>query len=136
MPPTTAQNLRDFHVAVPATAAPGTIFAVHPTQLYEVALMTIAFAVIWRARTSRRGTGWLLGLYLLLAGVERFGIEFLRAKDDRLPGGLSIAQLASIVMVVIGTAVIIRLSPMAAADPGTWLQTGAKGQSIPAADAT
>ena len=125
MPPTTAANLQAFHVVVPADAAPGTVFAVHPTQLYEIAVMIVVFAFIWRWRTSKRGTGWLLGAYALLAGIERFGIEFLRAKDDRaLPGALSKAQIASIVMVLIGTTLIVKLSPRAAQAPGPWLLRG------------
>jgi phosphatidylglycerol:prolipoprotein diacylglycerol transferase len=53
--------------------------AVHPTQLYEVAIMLVAFAMLWRWRTSSRGTGWLFGAYLMFAGSERFLEEFVRA---------------------------------------------------------
>jgi phosphatidylglycerol:prolipoprotein diacylglycerol transferase len=127
MPPTTAENLRAFNVAIPADIPANTVLAVHPTQLYEVALMLIAFAFIWRWRKSPRGTGWLMGAYLLLAGVERFAIEFLRAKDDRIPGGLSVAQLASIVMIVVGVTVIARLSKLPAIEPGAWLKMGSAG---------
>lgn len=126
MPPTTAQNLRDFHVHVAAGIAPDTVLAVHPTQLYEVALMLVAFALIWRWRTLPRGTGWLFGAYLLLAGIERFGIEFLRAKDDRLLGMFSVAQVASVVMVIVGIAVIARLSPLPREAPGSWLRSGSR----------
>lgn len=137
MPPTTAQFLREFHVAVPADASPTTLFAVHPTQLYEVAVMLVVFAFIWRWRTSTRGTGWLLGAYLLLAGIERFLVEFLRAKDDRpLPGALSKAQLASILMVIIGTALIVRLSRLPAIAANTWLLRGSAGSGGPSATAT
>jgi phosphatidylglycerol---prolipoprotein diacylglyceryl transferase len=125
MPPTTAANLRAFNVALPADFAPGTLFAVHPTQLYEVAIMIVVFAFLWRWRTSKRGTGWLLGAYALMAGVERFAIEFLRAKDDRaIPGALSKAQIASIVMVIIGTTLIVKLSSLSAEAPGEWLLRG------------
>lgn len=122
MPPTTAEYLRAFNVTLPAGTAPGTLFAVHPTQLYEVAMMLVVFALLWRWRTLPRGTGWLFGAYLTLAGLERFAIEFLRAKDDRrLPLGLSIAQGASIVMVIVGIALVIRLSPLPKLDAGNWL---------------
>ena len=124
MPPTTAQNLRAFDVTIPANVAPNTIFAVHPTQLYEVAAMLVAFAFIWRWRTLRLGTGWLFGAYLVMAGVERFGIEFLRAKDDRLAGGASVAQIASVVMVIVGSIIIVQLSRRPRATPGEWLMAG------------
>lgn len=130
MPPTTAQNLREFHVAVPASAAPDTIFAVHPTQLYEVAAMLVVFAIIWRWRTLPRGTGWLFGAYMVLAGLERFAVEFLRAKDDRIPGGLSIAQVTSVVMVIVGIAVMKALSLRPRAAPGDWLVAGARGRPL------
>ncbi len=125
MPPTTAANLQAFNVSVMPGTAPGTVLAVHPTQLYEVAAMIVVFAFIWRWRTSKRGTGWLLGVYALCAGVERFSVEFLRAKDDRAhPGALSKAQIASLVMVAIGTTLIIKLSSLAAEAPGDWLLRG------------
>lgn len=127
MPPTTAANLRGFNVPIPADVAPGTVFAVHPTQLYEIAVMIVVFALIWRWRMARRGTGWLLGAYLVLGGIERFAVEFLRAKDDRSgPGALSRAQFASILMVMIGTAMIARLSRMPPVEPGAWLSKGAR----------
>ena len=125
MPPTTAENLRAFRVHIPADIAPNTILAVHPTQLYEVGLMLVAFALLWRWRTSRRGTGWLFGAYLVLTGIERFGIEFLRAKDDRFAGMFSVAQVTSVLMLIVGTLVIARLSPLPRANPGEWLAAGA-----------
>ncbi|MGH7524273.1 MAG: prolipoprotein diacylglyceryl transferase [Gemmatimonadales bacterium] len=136
MPPTTAQNLRDFHVALPANIAPDTILAVHPTQLYEIATMLVVFALIWRWRTLPRGTGWLFGVYLLLAGLERFAVEFLRAKDDRLLGQFSVAQLASVVMVIVGIVVIATLSNRPRAAPGDWLIAGARGRAARASAAT
>jgi len=129
MPPTTAQYLREFHVAVPADAAPNTLFAVHPTQLYEVAAMLVVFALIWRWRTLRRGTGWLFGAYLLFAGVERFLVEFLRAKDDRklswVPGEFSAAQVMSVAVAIVGVVIIARLSGLPEISPGPWLGQGA-----------
>src|SRR5262245_32250012 len=83
IPPTTPEALaRDFHVAIPAGVSPETVLAVHPTQLYETAIMTAVFMVLWRKRGHGNGTGWLFGLYLVLAGAERFLVEFLRAKED------------------------------------------------------
>ena len=45
-----------------------------------------AFAVLWAWRNRPRPVGWLFGAYLVFAGIERFLVEILRAKDDRLPG--------------------------------------------------
>lgn len=114
-PPSTAQNLAsDFGATLPAGVQPTDVLAVHPTQLYEVALMLVAFAVIWRLRTRDHGAGWLFGLYLFLAGIERFLVEFLRAKDDRFLGPLTIAQGMSLAIALVGMVMLKRWSQPAA----------------------
>src|SRR6266566_4943987 len=83
-PPSTVANMTQlFHIPAPATASPDQVLSVHPTQLYEVALGFVMFLILWRFRDHKHAEGWLFGLYCLLAGVERFFMEFLRAKDDR-----------------------------------------------------
>jgi phosphatidylglycerol:prolipoprotein diacylglycerol transferase len=102
-PPSTAQVLaNDFHVSLPAGTPSDRVLAVHPTQLYEVALAFVILNVLWRVRIHRHAAGWLFGLYLVLTGLERFFVEFVRAKDDRLLGPLSLAQGLSALSVVIG----------------------------------
>jgi phosphatidylglycerol:prolipoprotein diacylglycerol transferase len=102
LPPTTAQNLSAWGVEVPTGTQPFEVLAVHPTQLYETALMLFAFWLLWRWRTHSRGTGWLFGVYLMLAGTERFLIEFIRAKDDRFLGPFTLAQAAALGVVLLG----------------------------------
>jgi phosphatidylglycerol:prolipoprotein diacylglycerol transferase len=106
LPPSTAANLAAWDVAVPAGIAPQDVLAVHPTQLYETAIMLFVFWLLWRMRDHGRGTGWLFGLYLMLAGTERFLIEFLRAKDDRYVYGFTLAQLTSIAVVATGALLV------------------------------
>ena len=125
MPPSTVANLRAFHVALPADMDPSQVLAVHPTQLYESALMIAAFFVLWAWRTRAKGTGWLFGLYLVFAGTERFVIEVLRAKDDRFLGPFTIAQLTSVILVGIGLTVMSRLAAAPQADPGPYLTKAA-----------
>ncbi len=109
LPPSTAQQMQEsFGIPLPPGTDPSTVLAVHPTQLYEAILMLGAFALLWRLRRSPRPIGWLFGVYLLLAGVERFLIEFVRAKDDRVLGPLTIAQGTSILLVLIGVVVVTR----------------------------
>jgi phosphatidylglycerol:prolipoprotein diacylglycerol transferase len=121
LPPSTAGNLsRLFGVDVPANVAPDTVMAVHPTQLYEVGLMLVAFMVLWSWR-RRPVTGWLFGAYLVFAGIERFLIEIVRAKDDRFLGPFTIAQLTSVVLVVVGVMVVARLRGTAPVAPGPYL---------------
>ena len=114
----------EFGLPIPPGATADTLLAVHPTQLYEVAIMLVAFAVLWRWRTKSRGTGWLFGAYLILAGSERFVVEFFRAKDDRFVGVLTLAQLFSLVLVTIGAVLVARWSPLPELAPGPWLQRG------------
>jgi phosphatidylglycerol:prolipoprotein diacylglycerol transferase len=117
-----------FGVTLPPGTAPDAILAVHPTQLYEVTLMLIAFALLWRWRLSPRGTGWLFGAYLVFAGFERFLVEILRAKDDRIFGVFTIAQLTSIVLILTGSAVIATLSRKGTIAPGIWLEKGSQNR--------
>ncbi|HLS47666.1 MAG TPA: prolipoprotein diacylglyceryl transferase family protein, partial [Gemmatimonadales bacterium] len=120
-PPSTAANLRHFGVEVPAGIEPTTVLAVHPTQLYETAIMLVAFFFLWKWRKIRRPAGWLFGAYLVWAGAERFFIEIFRAKDDRLLGPFTIAQLTSVLLVLIGVALVSKWWRGSEVDPGPYL---------------
>lgn len=124
LPPTTAGSLAaNFRVPIPAGATAETLLAVHPTQLYETILMTAAFMLLWKLRRRSRGTGWLFGLYLVLAGIERFLVEFIRAKEDRLFGEFTLAQVTALAMVLLGTVMVSRWrNPVA---PGAFLSSPA-----------
>jgi phosphatidylglycerol:prolipoprotein diacylglycerol transferase len=111
LPPTTAHRLNaDFGIPIPEGMNPLDVVAVHPTQLYETAAMMVAFWVLWRLRDHGRGTGWLMGAYLLFAGTERFLVEFLRAKDDRILAGFTVAQLTSVVIAAVGVMIMARFA--------------------------
>lgn len=86
----------------------GQVVPVHPTQLYEVGLSTLIFFLLWRLRGRERGAGWLFMLWLSLAGLERFTVEFFRAKDDRFFGMLTLAQVISLAIVAGGIAGMMR----------------------------
>lgn len=123
MPPSTAGNMeRMFGIAMPQGMDPTTVLAVHPTQLYEVAAMLVAFAILWALRKRQAGTGWLFGLYLMFAGVERFVIEFLRAKDDRIFGAFTLAQVTSVALVLVGAYLVSALYGAKEVSPGSYLQ--------------
>jgi phosphatidylglycerol---prolipoprotein diacylglyceryl transferase len=125
LPPSTAGNLHQlFGIPIPPGIDPATVLAVHPTQLYEVLAMLLAFAILWLLRKRGHAAGWLFGLYLILAGVERFLVEFVRAKDDRLLGAFTLAQLTSALIVLIGVWLMLRWRRAADPSPGTYLETG------------
>lgn len=120
LPPTTIANLTAMGVQFPGATDPLQVVAVHPTQLYETALMFLAFWWMWRRRDHGHATGWLLGCYLVLAGLERFLVEFVRAKDDRLLGAFTVAQATSVALVVVG-AVLVK----------AWWKPGSTPVSLP-----
>ena len=109
LPPSTALQLNSsYGIPIPEGVNPLEALAVHPTQLYEAAAMLLVFWALWRLRTHIHGTGWLFGAYLLFAGTERFLIEFIRAKDDRFLAAFTVAQLASIIIAIVGVLMMAR----------------------------
>jgi phosphatidylglycerol---prolipoprotein diacylglyceryl transferase len=77
---------------------------VHPTPVYETLAMGIAGLVLWRLR-DRVAPGVLFGLYLVIAGIERFLIEFIRRNDD-VAAGLTQAQLIALAMLALGAGIL------------------------------
>ena len=63
--------------------------------------------ILWRLRGHRHLQGWLFGAYCVLAGIERFVVEFFRAKDDSLGFGLTIAQTIAIGFIALGVALLV-----------------------------
>ncbi len=110
-PPSNVENLRGFGIEPdPALIEKyGNVLPVHPTQLYEVAMSTVIFFVLWRMRSTPRAAGWLFMAWLAMAGVERFVVEIFRAKDDRFFGVLTLAQLISIGLLLAGIAGMMHL---------------------------
>lgn len=111
-PPTTVQNIeQQFGISVdPALVEKyGQVVPVHPTQLYEVALSTVIFVVLWKLRKRPHAAGWIFMIWLVMAGMERFLVEFLRAKDDRFFGVLTLAQVISLAAMAVGVAGAMRL---------------------------
>ena len=78
---------------------------VHPTPLYELAAELLIGAWLWWRGGKKRGTGAIVGEYLVLSGVARFLVEFVR-RNPKVLWGLSNAQLASAGSVVVGIALI------------------------------
>ncbi|HEX6559959.1 MAG TPA: prolipoprotein diacylglyceryl transferase [Longimicrobiales bacterium] len=98
-PPSSAGYLRSIgDHGVPATLPDNAIVPVHPTQLYEIGLALIMFAILWRLGARKLKPGQLFAVYMGLYAVERFTIEFVRAKSDRILLGLSTSQMMSIIL--------------------------------------
>ena len=73
---------------------------VHPTPIYETLAMLLVGWWLWRRREAFR-PGLLFAFYLVLAGVERLLVEFVR-RNDTVAAGLTEAQLLSLVMILAG----------------------------------
>jgi phosphatidylglycerol:prolipoprotein diacylglycerol transferase len=120
-PPSTAISMfQNFHVPMAPGVDPATVMSVVPTQLIEVVLGFLMFAILWRIRDHKHAEGWLFGVYCVLAGIERFIVEFFRAKDDRFSWGfgLSTAQFIALGICVVGFAVMAARSKVGPNSPG------------------
>ncbi len=106
LPATTVGNLQATGVHFPAMTDPNLVVAVHPTQIYETAAMLLVFWWLWRRRDHGHAIGWLFAWYLVFAGAERFLVELVRAKDDRLLGPFTLAQGMSVVLIGVGAALL------------------------------
>src|SRR5262245_29855686 len=61
---------------------------VHPTPVYETLAMLAVAALLWRWR-DRFAPGVLFAIYLVLAGLERFLVEFVR-RNEAIVAGLTL----------------------------------------------
>lgn len=80
----------------------------HPTFLYESLLNVIGLIILLIIRKQKyTKVGELTGTYLIWYGIVRFLIEILR-QDALMLGPIKIAQLVSIIMIIIGLIMIIK----------------------------
>lgn len=84
----------------------------HPSELYEFALEgVVLFAVLWVVSRKPRQRGLISGLFLVLYGVFRFGVEFFRRPDPQLGfiafDWMTMGQLLCIPMLLVGAALIV-----------------------------
>ena len=81
-----------------------------PVQLFEALFLFALCAFLWIFTAKKAGTG--MASYLLLYGIWRFFAEYLR-NDDRgatIISFLTPSQLTSLLLVLIGAVLLIRLA--------------------------
>jgi len=105
-PPTTCESLHDFGVRV--DCLPGELLKVHPTQLYESSAALVMFVILLTLAKRPHQRGRVFGAFLILMGIERFLVEIVRAKDDRFLGPFTIAQLISVIILIVGVVLAAR----------------------------
>lgn len=73
---------------------------VQPTPIYETVTMCFVAYVLWQLRDRVR-PGVVFALYLVLSGLERFLVEFIRRNKEVL-AGLTAPQVESVALLAIG----------------------------------
>ena len=85
----------------------------HPSQLYEAILEGLVIFVVLYLMSRRRPArpqGTFIGTFLVLYGVFRFLIEFVRVPDEQLGylfGPITMGQCLSLPLVVLGIIVLV-----------------------------
>jgi len=74
---------------------------VHPTPVYETLMGLMIFGLLWGMRKRFPQPGLAFCLYLVLAGLAHFLVEFIR-RNPKLLWGLSDDQLISLGMMGMG----------------------------------
>jgi phosphatidylglycerol:prolipoprotein diacylglycerol transferase len=85
--------------------SPGT--RVHPTPIYEFLESLIVFVILWSLRGKGYAAGTIASVYMILAGLARFAVEFWRINPP-LALGLSEAQWFSLALMALGFAMLMR----------------------------
>ena len=107
-PPTTYESLAyNYPWLNLSNWNPGEIITVFPTQIIETIIGFGIFFFLWNKRQAVITKGSLFFTYLILAGIERFFIEFIRLNPKYLwivkdAVGFSGAQVISLIMISIG----------------------------------
>ncbi|MDR3444784.1 MULTISPECIES: prolipoprotein diacylglyceryl transferase [Dyella] len=84
----------------------------HPSQLYEMLLEgVVMFTVLFLVSLKPRPRYLISGLFALLYGCFRFGVEFVRVPDPQLGylawGWLTMGQIQSLPLIVIGLVLVV-----------------------------
>jgi len=97
----------------------------HPSQLYEACLEGIVlFLVLWALQRAgaRQRQGLLTGAFLIGYGLARVTVEFFREPDAQLGYllgnaslGLTMGQLLSLPLILVGLWLVLRAKPVTAA---------------------
>lgn len=98
---------------------------VHPAPVYETLASLAIFAVLWfYFRKRPLPAGMMFAIYLILAGIERLLVEFIRLNP--LYFGLSQAQWISVGMIILGAFMIYQRRGMAPEDYSTTEKKSAR----------
>lgn len=95
-----------YHRALVLPTPPDAL--VQPTPIYELLFSVVVFWVLWKLGERYKPIGWLTGLYLLLSGLGRFVVEFVRINPKLyFHHTMSNAQVAALGSAVVGIVVMV-----------------------------
>lgn len=84
----------------------------HPSQLYDTVLLLIAFWALKKLRREKLSSGQVFAWSLMLAGTERFLVEFFRGDHPFIWLNLSVFQWMSLAIMATGAVVyVVRGAP-------------------------
>jgi len=104
---------------------------VQPTPIYELLFSLAVFWVMWQLGKRAKPVGWLTGVYLVLSGIGRFLVEFVRINPKiYFHHTMSNAQVAAAASAIVGLGIIAlaqaksvpwvpQLTPQLTVDPRT-----------------
>ncbi len=94
-------------VVFPAGSAAPAGIPLLPTQLMEAIFLALLTVFLVAMLKKKKPLGTVSGLYMLLYGIWRFGIEFFRSDERGSVGVLSTSQFISIFIVLGGVALLV-----------------------------
>jgi phosphatidylglycerol:prolipoprotein diacylglycerol transferase len=100
---------------------------VQPTPIYETVTMCLLAYCLWQLRDRVR-PGVVFALYLVLSGLERLLVEFIR-RNAEVWAGLTAPQVESIVLMIVG---LMWLAWMVREDGVSGLRAGSGTRAQPA----
>lgn len=113
-------SLEPSYGATVGGTPPNAIVPVHPTPVYEFIVGGLIAWFLWRRGArylqSKAWAGEVLAEYLVLTGVARFLVEFIRINPRSAFGLLTNAQVVSILSIVAGLVLMIVVRSRAPAE--------------------
>jgi len=84
----------------------------HPSQLYEAAKNIVIGSVLWTLKDKNLTKGTIFWMFILLYGVLRFFIEFVRQPDEQLGfvlfNALTMGQVLTAIMAIIAIYMLVK----------------------------
>ena len=81
----------------------------YPTQLYTAGLLLLLFIFLRILQEKNKFNGLIFILYIVLYGVIRFLLDFLRGDDLIYVFGITVSQLISVFLIILMTATFVFL---------------------------